>query len=309
MQQSSIQTPSVALCHVLEVVRSIYAVCAAAVIPVCAPAGEACTESHHGVPCTRTGKRPLISGYPNFAVNLPPVEMLVEWVRRFFPCNLALVIPAHLLVVEADSPAAAEELRRLGGAALDRVPARGARPGRGPGFLFRSPPVPLLRSVRLGVSKAIDVLTVGGIFIIPPSVHTTGHVYRWLRAPWETGIEVVPQAIIDLVASSRTHLDATAKSGLMLDGSAVPPGLPGRVRYLITNDREVRDLWNGKKERGDTSASGVDFTLAQVLTRKGIRPNDVTAAVVARPGAHRHDVGYGIKTVAAASAVAMGRNK
>lgn len=156
--------------------------------PVCAPLPDCgCSARWHRHRPDQIGKVPLLPGYQTLADNLPALPMLDRAFRQFgvMALNLAIVVPRGLVVVEADSPAADAELEALIGPV--QTPIRAARPGRGRALLLSLKDMPAGLEVRsrtgLGASGAIDVRAAGGLLVVPPSIHATGHVLTWEQVP------------------------------------------------------------------------------------------------------------------------------
>lgn len=152
-------------------------------VPCCVPRpGGGCSARWHNRKgaCRKPGKRPLIKGYPQLAQARGPRDGLAAF-RQFTTANPAGVIRDGFVVVEADSPEADEELALLVRAA-PVTPTREARPNRGRGYVFRLPTASEYSlTTGQGESRGIDVLVPGGIFILPPAVHMTGHMYAWVK--------------------------------------------------------------------------------------------------------------------------------
>lgn len=156
-------------------------------IPVCAPRPNGrCSAPWHKHAAQQAGKVPMVEKYPELAHEVPELEVLVArhftWLRRL-AYNLAIVVPNGYVVVEADSPDADAEVAGMLGAEM--TACRAARPGRGRAWIFRVPTATrvLQSRVGLGASRKIDVRGPGAILVVPPSIHYTGHQYRWEVTP------------------------------------------------------------------------------------------------------------------------------
>lgn len=273
-----------------------------AAVPLCAPTpGGACTASWHERPCAKAGKRPLVEGYPDFAT-LPPGEHLLRLLGKFYPCNLGLVIPDWMVVAEADSPLAETEITELSGGATALAPCRERRQDRGRGWLFRKPALePFKNQIHAGTSGAVDLLGPGTIFVVPPSVHQTGHVYSWAngRAPWDVEVPFIPTGLHALAAvpSGERPPDVTEAEIV-----GFTPGLSPRVKFLMSARKRVSQLWSGiGGTQPDQSRSGYDYGLARELAVAGVPVKDIAEAIAVRPGAKRADAEYCITTARAAS--------
>ena len=57
-------------------------------------------------------------------------------------------------------------------------------------------------------------------------------------------------------------------------------GISGDIERLIKNSPSVGDLWAGRKSSGDTSRSGMDFSLAMTLANLEVQPHDIATALM-----------------------------
>jgi hypothetical protein len=69
-------------------------------------------------------------------------------------------------------------------------------------------------------------------------------------------------------------------------------------------DGQLLALWRGEEALGnDESHSGEDLSFAMRALHLGLRQEDVVAALMVRPLAHRHDAEYAAQTVATAARI------
>jgi len=274
-----------------------------ATVPVCRPLEfGTCSADWHPQPCPVAGKRPLVSSFPSMSKVLPEVEYLIRLVMRFFPCGIAMVVPKGIVVVEGDSPEGEEEVVALGGGATEEAPARERRESRGRGWLFRvDSAVNVRQRAHLGKSRAVDVLPPGAIFVVPPSIHRSGHRIGWVpgRAPWEASAPLIPSAVLQLAmegSSQKPH------SVVPVADAEFTPRISPRVAFLMSSKSRIARLWIGEgKVHGDVSQSGIDFAFAAELSAGKATIREVAEAIAMRPGAHRTDRNYCFKTALAAS--------
>jgi Bifunctional DNA primase/polymerase, N-terminal len=278
-------------------------------VPLCRPIVDGwCTAHWHPYPCTDAGKRPLVTGYRTLADHLPDVRYPIQQIRRFFDCNLGLVVPRGMVVVEADSPEGEAEIVELAAGVTDSAPVRERRPGRGRGWLFcvgslLGQPQNVIHA---GRSSAIDILAAGSIFVVPPSVHTTGHRYSWVqgKAPWEVAAPPLPPALFQLIQTAPHKASvqrSMAPDALDLTEDGFTPGVSGRVAFLMRARTNLQRLWNGTgKRHGDPTASGYDFALAVELHSLKVPLKEIAEAIAARPAAHSTESTYCLRTASAA---------
>lgn len=277
------------------------AACGLPVEPTCFPVGPSECRGHG--PCDAAGKRPRRSGYKETGRSQQTPDEAAALVTQHYPCNIAIVTGPTLVIFEADSPEADEELLTLGGPALLATPTRLGRPGRGRGYLLRCQ-APLGNAAKLGFSGAIDRRGDGGIFIAPGSMHSTGYWYSWApgRAPWEHQLADVPSSLLALRSSPKQTTSMSFSDNELHElASQVTPYLSPSVNRVRASYRKVAQLWAGEgKRRGDTSASGLDFSLARELIQRGVNPLEVACALAARTDSASADGTYCARTALAA---------
>ncbi len=279
-------------------------------IPLCRPTEQPgrCTANWHDIPCPRIGKTPLVAGYPKLALRRPSFEELAAHFRRQPTSNIGIVTGAGIIAIEADSPEAEREVVALAGrGALDQTPTRERRRGRGRAWLFATD-----KEVRNGAgrgeSRAIDVRGNGGILVMPPSVHESGHVYAWVRglSPWDVAPARLPATLQPLITSPTTD----RREAVAVVMAVHPRPLPPKVASMVRSRRRIADLWNGVgKQIGDSSASGYDFAFVRELLFNDVALVDAAAALALRPGAHRRDDAYVSLTVGRAQSALVGRKR
>jgi hypothetical protein len=270
------------------------------------------------VPCTRIGKRPLVIGYSSFPASPPTEEDVKHWRREFGLFNIAIVTGGEIVVVEADSPDAERELDEMIGEMLTVTPTRERRPTRGRGYIFSIPAGMELRNKsKLGRSGAIDVRGSGGIYVVPPSLHASGHVYSWVpgREPSTLNPPEIPAALLELISApsqsrrSRNELiSAPSQSRRSRHKDNHPEeilletGLSPRVAFLLAARPRLAKLWRGAdKNHGDKSNSGYDFAFVSALLDAKVPPSEAQAALLARPNVSKQNPDYARRTVQAAS--------
>jgi len=120
-------------------------------------------------PC---GKRPLIANGFHGATTHP--EQIAAWWDRWPHANIGFCPGSHdLIVVDIDGPEGERLADNAGVLEIDTLEVRTAR---GVHRYFRLP-----AGVTIGnVARAqLDVRAHNGYVLVPPSVHSSGHVYTW----------------------------------------------------------------------------------------------------------------------------------
>jgi hypothetical protein len=194
-------------------------------------AGCSCTDPA----CPDPGKHPRLRGWQRLATVDPGVAG--EWWRRWPQANVGLATGRRFDVLDLDGQQGVEALRAL----LSIVPAEHpgplARTGGG-GWHLLYAPTGLGNRVRL--LSGVDWRGRGGLIVAPPSQHTSGRRYTWVRPLTATLPEVTAglRRLLTPPATPRTTLPpAPAPTGwrggygraaLAREQAAVAAAPPGR---------------------------------------------------------------------------------
>lgn len=280
------------------------------VIPACAPVGDgSCTPHGRSHNEKDIGKVPLVSGYPAFADSPPGAAACAAFFELQYSVNAGIVVPAGMVVVDTDSPAADAEFSSLLPDGLV-TPMRLPRPTRGRCWLFSVPQgCEAPSTTRRGASKAIDILGPGKFFIIPPSITASGYRHAWApgAAPWEVPVAPLPGAVQAAVVAWTTKRERSPARRAMSPAVGLPipvaAGADVEAGWRLVRGRSaLRFLFEGRKGHGDQSESGIDFSFALAALRAGLRPAVVVALLGQRPGLHRSTTDYIERTVTSAQA-------
>lgn len=238
----------------------------------------------HPIPVEPRGKRPLIE-WKRYQVEAPLADELATWWSQWPDANVGLVLGRGLFAVDLDGPDA-EGLLETRGVFL---PAYAPRSQTGHGWhvlLATDRPVADRIGLVVGPSTPgskpaqVDIRGVGFI-VAPPSVHPTGHVYRWAVAP---DIEPPPAAPPALSALLQTRPTA--------------PVTPG-VSWIL---EALQGVGEGQRDATCTRLAGM-------LIGKGLDRETVTALLAAgfaarcRPPFPLVDVRKCVESIAARHAV------
>jgi Bifunctional DNA primase/polymerase, N-terminal/Primase C terminal 1 (PriCT-1) len=162
-------------------------------------------------PCCCRGKTPAVAGGLKAATNNR--DQITTWWTANLDFNIAIAAGeiSNLLILDADGPEAELELLRLGlPATVEVITARGRH-------LYFKYPNASVRNSASKIARGIDIRATGGYCIAPPSIHESGHVYRW------SGARTVAAAPDQLIA----------KISERADGKATPPK---EWQQLFTSD-------------------------------------------------------------------------
>jgi hypothetical protein len=151
------------------------------------------------IPIERHGKRPLVP-WLEFQSRLAAADEIEDWFQRWPDANIALVTGrfSGLVVLDVDSShggsASLSQLEIENGPLPRTVEAVTGGGGR---HLYFSHPGMAVAN-RVGLRPGIDVRGDGGCVVAPPSVHSTGNRYAWVRArsPGEIRLADLPRWLL-----------------------------------------------------------------------------------------------------------------
>jgi hypothetical protein len=161
-----------------------YAVLGYPVIPMhAARPGGGCT-CPAGPACSEAGKHPRLAGWPRRAATDPAT--VAGWWRRWPDANLGLATGRRFDVLDLDRTEGVEAFRAVLQIAPWEHPGPVARSGSG-GWHLLYAPTGLGNRVKL--LPGVDWRGRGGLIVAPPSQHTSGGRYAWVRPltaalPW-----------------------------------------------------------------------------------------------------------------------------
>lgn len=155
----------------------------------------------HGIPvfpCEPQGKAPLTGNGFKDATTDP--ARIVEWWTATPNANIGGVVgAAGYVVVDCDDPERGEpQARALG---LLAEPAPTVTTGRGWHRYYRANGT-AVRPQRL--SEGLEIKGQGGYFILPPSRHPTGALYRWAGPEKLTDAPPLPPRVVEALAAPPT---------------------------------------------------------------------------------------------------------
>jgi hypothetical protein len=177
------------------------ALCGFRVLRIHGVQGAACTCSQRD-DCRTPGKHPIQKGWQRLATGDPENAAGLPWRDSD---NIAAACGEGLGALDldrhrpdADGFATLADLEAKHGP-LPRAP-KSRTGGGGIHVSLHYPPAAVVRSMTLG--PGLDFIGEGKMVVLPPSRHASGNTYRWEEgaAPWETGIPLMPQWLLDLLA-------------------------------------------------------------------------------------------------------------
>ena len=145
-----------------------------------ARAGEILSLLDQGLsvfPVTRGEKVPLVQ-WSEYQHRLPAPELVKAWLRAWPECSWAVATGpvSRLTVVDVDPRHGGDQTM----AQYPSLPATVLTGSGGTHVYFR---VNEHFASRTNTLPGVDVKGVGGLVVVPPSVHASGQPYRWVGSP------------------------------------------------------------------------------------------------------------------------------
>jgi Bifunctional DNA primase/polymerase, N-terminal len=153
-----------------------YAALACPVVPMHSPCPGGRCSCPAGPACPEAGKHPRLAGWPRHASTDPAV--VGEWWRRWPDANPGLVTGWRFDVLDLDGERGVAALRATLQIAPSEHPGPVARTGGGGWHLLYRPTG---LGNRVGLLAGVDWRGQGGLVVVPPSRHASGHRYAWVR--------------------------------------------------------------------------------------------------------------------------------
>ena len=191
------------------------------VLPVHTPAAEGGC-SCGATTCDRPGKHPrLRHGLTEATTDLRRIEV---WWARWPDANVGLRTGVVMDVADIDSAEGWHGLRHVLGGAMPEGPEVRTG-GGGRHFWFR----PTGYGNRVRLLPGVDWRGAGGYVVAPPSTHTSGSTYSWVRRPGGD-LPAGPAALLELI-------------------SGPPPPEPGSTRAIVHPDRYAEAALEAEVDR------------------------------------------------------------
>jgi hypothetical protein len=234
-----------------------YATRGLAVLPLHPPARDGCT-CRDGARCASPGKHPLLRhGAHDASID---ADVIGAWWRQWPRANVGIRTGDAMDACDIDSRDGLRHvLARLGGHGLGGPVVR---TGSGWHLWFAATGY----GSRVGAVSDVDWRGRGGYVLAPPSRHSTGRRYRWVR-PWIAGspLPACPPGLVALLESTRPAPAATtAIRGVEYPGRYVAAALEREVAVVLAAPRPRRD--GGRRVPGgrNQALNRAAFSLAQL---------------------------------------------
>ncbi len=167
----------------------------------------------HPIALLPRSKRPLVP-WAEFQHRMPTVEEIQGWWAVCPDANVGIILGRGAFAVDVDGPEAVAALAAAGidlGAGPTSITSRGFHK-------FYSGAAP----DKVGLLNHVDVRGVGYV-VAPPSVHESGHVYRWEQAI-VGALPAPPPLLMALLAEQKPRAAATQEKWLSLALEGVGKG-------------------------------------------------------------------------------------
>jgi hypothetical protein len=192
------------------------------------------------IPCAVKGKKPLLNRWPNLASS--DLSTIRRWAAQYPACNWGVVTgpTSGVFVLDVDGVPGRASLTALetvhGSLPVTLNSATGRLEG-GEHRWFNLPTGREIRSRRGKLGAGLDVRGVGGLVIVPPSVHESGRAYEW--ADPQHAIADAPEWFLDLLAGRTVTPRKTPQERAILTEGQRNDGL---TRYAGALRRKGADL-------------------------------------------------------------------
>jgi hypothetical protein len=220
----------------------------------------------HGSTCDRPAKHPLVRHGVNDATCKP--VRLKRWWSRWPQANIGLAAGVVFDALDVDGPAGLAALHQLAGAAGLRLPGPLVATGGG-GWHHWFRPTGLGNRPPRGLAH-VDWRGRGGCVLAPPSRHSSGGSYRWLRGLDQAPLPEVPAAL-------RALLDPDPPTPSRPADPSTPPA-PGHPYGRTVLTAELAALGRATPGRRNHTLNACAFKVYRYVGGGVLNAEEVTAA-------------------------------
>ena len=97
--------------------------------------------------------------------------------------------------------------------------------GGGRHFYFRYPQAGRVRNSVSRIAPGLDVRSDGGYVVAPPSVHISGHEYRWRGDPGAVDLAACPEWLLESAEAAGAATETAVERGeIATEGEPIPEG-------------------------------------------------------------------------------------
>ena len=150
------------------------------------------------IPLKPKSKAPIVQTWQMYQKEKVSPKLLEAWKKAFPNCNWGIVTGkiSGIVVIDVDDEEALDNL----GFSLDKLNTPIVKTGKGYHIYFKHPGDDITVPNKVGILPHVDVRGDGGYVVAPPSIHSNGHKYTWLK-PKDTPLEELPQWLLDKILS------------------------------------------------------------------------------------------------------------
>jgi len=190
-----------------------------------------------GTKCQSPGKHPRTFRGLHDATTDP--DQIAAWWGQWPDANIGLATGAAsgLYVVDCDGPDAESSLARYGEMPETLVSVT----GNGRHLVFAYPREGLFKNTAKKLGPGLDTRGEGGYILAPPSVHPSGHVYRWASDPAETAIVEMPERLVAALERIAKGLPPIPVEAPLFQASA-GAAPTGADEYTVDTPRRAADI-------------------------------------------------------------------
>lgn len=160
-------------------------------------------RGHRLLPIKPRAKEPLVQHGVHDASADP--RQIAAWWKRWPDANIAMAVPNHWRVIDCD-PRNGGDVSDLGDLPPTVTAATG---GGGAHLIYRTAPETVLRGK---LCPGVDLLGPGRYFLIAPSIHPSGGIYRWTSAPG-TKVAELPEWVAEMASKSEPAIAPSSPVG------------------------------------------------------------------------------------------------
>jgi len=187
------------------------------------------------IPLKPRDKIPLIPSWTEFQVERADREQLGEWWRTWPNANIGVLtgsISGGTYVIDTDSPEAATAIKPILG---DMSEVGISATGKGFHLWYWHGGEAL--NNKAGIRPQIDFRGDGGYVVAPPSIHSSGKHYEWVK-PINGHLRPLPQEFLDLLAAGSQANAARVKFDTAAALNGIPEG--GRDQAIFKLAAKLR---------------------------------------------------------------------
>lgn len=246
------------------------------------------------VPRAIGDKSPLVK-WKEFQETRASKKQIEAWWQDFPQANIALVAGklSGFVVLDADSRAAWDDLLSRG---MPQTPI--AKSKRGYHAYFQHPG---REAKKLEPTLAnVDLCGDQHLITAPPSVHSSGWVYDWIKSPWQIPLAPCPDWLLEMIAIPRTYDPPGPVKAIGSNSTRYGlVALQGELDKLSSANGNRNDQLNRSAFRlgqliagGELLISDVDPALRQASLAIGLREREISETLKSgfEAGAKQPDV-------------------